>query len=486
MTVALSPRTTPLTFVFGNEGGDIDSVVSAIYTALILSASWETPSHIPIINFPQADLRLRGDIWTMLRDHGISDQDLLFEEHLHATAPDFSTGGRLHFLKEGGSDGTIVYPTDKIILTDHNVLRASQSMWADRVEGIIDHHADEKKYDESIVKNGGGIKRILPVGSATTLVALLWKERFGSPLDGPSFDAARLVPCPLLFLSPIVADTGNFKSNKNTPADEAARDFLISHIVADEQKRKEGGKGSNALLNELVAISAEFGKGLMSTDALAEHLKFHKNDIRGLSVPETLRRDYKRFALDGGLNVGISAILLTKKQCRKLYAEKKTDLNDSKVPKGAESDDEDIVTADANEDNDLSTSAEGFPTDAAIWLPSIAERMAQNNLNVYMNMFNKKGRELEVVYRSADAHLFEPVWNAFVDATQSTVGLEPKKRFPGGKPFEYKNIVTSEGTIALKQIVYRQHQTGVSRKNFSPFLVDHVKAFFAKDVKSDL
>ena len=546
MHVALSPRTNPLTFVFGNEGGDIDSVVSAIYTALLLSSSLEAPTHVPVINFPRADLRLRGDVWSMLRDYGVTEECLLFEEHLNGTAAIAAPAGSCIAVPSSSSASAtggfyaplIHHPKDAVIMTDHNVLRASQRQWGPRVVGIVDHHADEHMYDGQTC--GGELsaapfaasdaacpaidgahqqqqpfKRIEMVGSATSLVALLWREREeqqAAAIPALAASPTGAIPAPILLLSPIVQDTSNFKNKKNTPTDEAARDYIVEHIRRSLMQPSSSSSSSapsvtanngNGMTPKrtaaIVKIEEAFAGGSASaaTNRLADHLEALKEDIRGLTAAETLRRDYKRFDLAGGHAVGISAILLKKKQCRKLYAEApaESDGLDAEVPPAVGSDDDDDDDDEAGAAGAEEGAPKGYPTDAAHWLPTIAARMRNEGLDVYMNMYNKKGRELEVIYRAADAAKFEAVWGSFVAAHADSVGLVPKKkRFAAGnRAAEYvlpqsASAREDVGGLVIRQIVYRQQVTAVSRKNFTPFLVEHFKKHYAVggSTKSDL
>jgi len=270
--------TPRLCLVLGNEGGDMDSCVCALYGALLLQALHDAAAApvqcVPVLNFAKDDLPLRGDVDALFRAHGV-DQDALVHcpTHVDLSLPpaDALPAGDV------AADATL-------FLVDHNRLGAPQRCWDDRVVGVVDHHADEGHYpadaDATRVALGTAVAPIrvvvTPVGSAATLLTQTWRAVAGEvPL-----------PLPALLRSPIVMDTTNFTDkNKTTPLDI-----------------EQGGW-----------LETQSGETRAALDAAFAGLKAAKYDTSRLTVPQQLRRDYKHFALPYGadgastLSVGVAA-----------------------------------------------------------------------------------------------------------------------------------------------------------------------------------
>lgn len=235
----VSDKVQPLTVVQGNEAGDMDSIVGSIYFAMLLEqcSKWGIVNPIPAVNFPLEDLVLRGDVAKLFQEVGV-DTSLLLS------------------VKKGlPSDRFVdlVALDADIYLYDHNKLTKNQSISESKVVGVLDHHADEKKYTDLTPRR----RVIRTVGSACTLVAECYHL---CEVD---------VPCPLLLDAPIVLDTVNFDSaqKKVTPEDVAMHQWLCRKI--DDET--------------------------FNATALYNKLAHWKNDVLSLTVAENLRRDYKRF-----------------------------------------------------------------------------------------------------------------------------------------------------------------------------------------------
>lgn len=260
--------------VLGNEGGDMDSVIGGIYLAHFLTTLRGTV-HIPLLNFPKCDLPLRNDVFQFLTSQGV-DQTLL----LSAVA-DVESATNEMLLSEA-------WPaTTRLVLFDHNKLTASQSALHDRVADVVDHHADEHLY---LAASDDCLRLVERVGSASTLVEELF--------DKEGID----LPQPKVLLAPIVMDTMNFdpKFKKTTPRDEAARDRLLGRLGSVEP---------------------------VDVNVFYSTLNEWKFDTSSLTVPQALRRDYKRFGFarkekSSTLDVGISSVLLMEPEVEKLYGEK--------------------------------------------------------------------------------------------------------------------------------------------------------------------
>lgn len=253
----VSNKVKPLTVVIGNEGGDMDSIVGSIYYAMLLELSdnLHVDNPVPAINFLPEDLVLRRDVTRLLKEVGV-DASLLMSVQ-KGQSPE-----RYIDLAELNAD---------LYLYDHNRLISSQAVFDPKVVGVLDHHADERKYTDLSPRR----RVIRTVGSACTLVAEAYHI-----LEAD-------VPCPALLDAPIILDTVNFEyaQQKVTPEDIAMHQWLIRKI-------KDENYNTSAVYNKLA---------------------HWKNDVLSLTVAENLRRDYKKFDFvwtgeKGVMVTGISSV----------------------------------------------------------------------------------------------------------------------------------------------------------------------------------
>ncbi|KAG8344665.1 DHH family DHHA2 domain [Trypanosoma vivax] len=246
-----------LAFVLGNEGGDMDSTIGSIYLAFYLEKCdmFGLKNYMPVLNFEKEDLPLRNDIIKFFSRHGVST------EHIYSVKGEV---GSPHFIEPQKI-------TSPVILYDHNKLSFDQSCLSELITGIVDHHADEKMY----VKQTDRLRIIEATGSACTLVAELFREH------------GLQVPSPELLLGPIVLDTVNF--------DPAQKKVTERDIMSAKWLMEQGN-----LCCDLTSLFTELSEWKM--------------DIRGLSISQHLRRDYKGFdfpfkeSAKGAVRVGISSI----------------------------------------------------------------------------------------------------------------------------------------------------------------------------------
>jgi len=134
--------------VIGNEAADLDSMVSAILYAYLISACGAPgkPPVVPVINCPRADLVLRTESVYLFTALDLDLDKLLFIDEIDLKA--LHRKGRL-----------------RLTLVDHNALSGDQGVFGDAVVAIIDHHADSGRYP------GANPRIIETVGSTATLVA---------------------------------------------------------------------------------------------------------------------------------------------------------------------------------------------------------------------------------------------------------------------------------------------------------------------------
>lgn len=246
--------------VAGNESADLDSGASSLLTAYMahtafakslspFSKEFRPVEVFPLFNIRREDLRLRPDIVHLFGKLGISESDLLF-------------------LDDIGSEHD--WSSSHVFLVDHNVLVGDlSSMFGDRVAGILDHHADEHRYEQAI-RAVGGPRIVKATGSCSSHVVNYWQ----GVLHGTDvFEDASLLE---LAMAPLVADTSNLRYRTEDPDRESMK--ILSR------------------------------PGAPDPEMLMKELETHKRDIKGMSGRDLLRKDYKEWTESGG-KVGISTIV---------------------------------------------------------------------------------------------------------------------------------------------------------------------------------
>ncbi|KAJ3210464.1 hypothetical protein HDU67_005273 [Dinochytrium kinnereticum] len=256
-----------ITVVIGNEAADLDSVVSAISYAFLKHSTTQSEtnarSYIPVIHVPRKDFAIRTDCtFALTRAFPSTDNG--------------DVTSQLTFIDEIDLDAISSSCDLKFILTDHNRLAPSLSRFSHLVHGILDHHRDEGLYPDV------SPRVIEPVGSATSLVALEWKQ---SETGSEVMDGSLAT----LMLSPIMLDTINLdpKFGRCTDKDIEATQYLLPLANASEVER------------------ATFRKDLF------DQLQAAKFDCSSLSNEDLLKKDYKEVAVPHGISTikfGISSV----------------------------------------------------------------------------------------------------------------------------------------------------------------------------------
>ena len=152
LEAALAPgRTVRVRVALGNEGADLDSMVSALVYAAHRSAAGEDAKGpqvmVPLINCARADFPLRTEAVELFKSLGLGPERLLFAEEAD--------------LRRLAAEDRL-----EVTLLDHNRLSEATAFLKGTVVRILDHHRDEGCY------SGGAVQStIVPVGSCATLVA---------------------------------------------------------------------------------------------------------------------------------------------------------------------------------------------------------------------------------------------------------------------------------------------------------------------------
>jgi len=271
---ALLEKDLPVTVVFGNEAGDLDSMASAISIAyykhvvnLTDPSKRERRAFVPMINIPRKDLRLRPEV---IRAFEIAFPEAE-EEEVHAS----ELFSRVPFRDDVDMELLTETKELRLILTDHNHLAPFQNTGdlPNRVSGIFDHHADEGYYLDAY-------DRIIdPLGSCCTLAARLWMENPDAMVSYLPRELGHLL------LIAILVDTASLGSSVTSESDKSCAKFLYTRLGRDPSRdaRKSYFK------------------------ALAGELSHAKKLLRTLNSDELLRRDCKEIHASD-LKIAISTI----------------------------------------------------------------------------------------------------------------------------------------------------------------------------------
>ncbi|KAJ3415549.1 Exopolyphosphatase [Chytridiales sp. JEL 0842] len=272
LSLSTSPS-SPVTVVLGNEAADLDSMVSALAYAYLRqtnNTATSTPrSYIPLIPIPSSDFSLRSEaVYAFSSSFPTSSivPDLVFLDHI--SLPNLATNHDL-----------------KLILTDHNKLPPSLECYANRVDGIIDHHKDEKMHLDAAVRI------IEPVGSATSLVV---RELVEVKEDSGLLDAEL---CKLL-LAPVLLDTINLQPEMQrvTPTDTFAVERLLAKLVSVSNNEMD------------LRMAGDTDRRRKSyTDSFFQELQDAKFDCSSLTSLDLLRKDYKE-TQTASVKFGISTV----------------------------------------------------------------------------------------------------------------------------------------------------------------------------------
>ncbi|KAJ2664370.1 Exopolyphosphatase [Coemansia sp. RSA 1200] len=299
-----------LTLVLGNESADLDSMVSSLTLAYVLSAQKNNSSSssnsignvVAIMNTNRADMVLRQDCQVLLQSallaeggKGIEDLTFIDDIDLQAVVGRYSSG------KEEEEQEGIGKPALDVWLVDHNAPASRQSFLEDYVRGIVDHHVDEGKC------RAAQWREIDSVGSCSTLVAAKIRS-LGSPV-GPTL--ARLM------LAPVLLDTGKFNpaSRRATEKDRDICSWLVPLVEwAPHASSLEGSAGAESSDVEGDDEAQSSGRVLQVSSAqeLYRTLDKLKGSVKHLSSEDLLRKDYKQWQVSDGAGkmwaVGISSV----------------------------------------------------------------------------------------------------------------------------------------------------------------------------------
>ncbi|KAK4044196.1 hypothetical protein C8A01DRAFT_43107 [Parachaetomium inaequale] len=282
----LSPpaqRPKPLTFVVGNESADLDSLCSALLFAYFRTHTPPHTLHIPLSNLPRADLALRPELNAVLGPAGLKPDDLI-------TLSDLP--------REGLS------PQDtRWLLVDHNALTGDLAApFSSHVIGCIDHHDDEGVIPHDLPPDQPRI--FAKCGSCMSLVLDHCRSTWTTLSPLPCEDGTPAAACDAhlarVALAPILIDTANLTSkDKTTDCDVRAAHLAESKLLLPTQSSQP----------ETPHTENSGGEVDYDRSTYHAHLTTLKERILDLSYRDVLRKDYKRWAEEGPLSLGVSTVV---------------------------------------------------------------------------------------------------------------------------------------------------------------------------------
>lgn len=283
------PRAVHL--VFGNEAADPDSCVCAITMAAALDVALEGQDALvaPVIPISRADFKLQLDRVHLLKRAGLDGSG--DGPNWTPTHVCFADEVLHHYVAAAEEECTPSQPQElHVHLVDHNKLASSLSALGPRVASIVDHHAEEGLYTESVPAESRLVE--LGIGSCASLVA----ERLRSMAPSLLQDAS---VCSLL-LGAILLDTVNLDP------------------TAKAQKEREASIAEGLLQTAAPHLGLRPGPGEHGVGGRAQffqELFDVKNDrqlLLGFPTPDLLRQDYKQEAMGqgGALHVGVGSTVV--------------------------------------------------------------------------------------------------------------------------------------------------------------------------------
>ncbi|KAJ1675576.1 Exopolyphosphatase [Spiromyces aspiralis] len=336
-----------------------------------------------------------------------------------------------------------------VYLTDHNAPASRQQYLDPFIRGIVDHHADEKRY---LSLAATGHRKVKPVGSCTSLIALELREILGdSPL--PSHLAC-------LLLSPILVDTNCMRpeAKRATAQDHEAVRWLARYVDWDalavprvQQGQSEvsrvtvcGAKSSSSSSSS-DSVAASEGAVFGTMDAFYKWVNKAKKKVSHLNSLDLLRMDYKQWTATAAAErsglasrawvVGISSAALSLPKWQKRDGMKK-----------------------------IVASIEGWRTekglDLAILMTHGKTKVRDSEADEETKRFS---RELVVCCNPAIMEEGSGRFFGLIE-TSPTLGLEP---------YEHKNVGKHGIYKDMRHVrVYNQTQTVASRKQVFPIVKD--------------
>lgn len=279
-----------VTIVIGNESADLDSLTSSLLYAYLRSLNPPqkafTPLYIPLLNIPEADVRIRPEFAALFQHANISASHLV-------TLDDLPPFGRIEHVLNPAST--------RWILVDHNKLQgALGSIYSGRVLGLIDHHGEENAVPQDTNPEPRVVEKC---GSCTSLVIrtfrTTWDVISTSSLSSGAAHAQG---------DSLVDDGMVRKSWDAQIAKLALASVLIDTAdLAAEGKVEAADREAVQYLNAKIQSSPRDAR-TWDRKQFYQEINDAKTNLDGLEFDEILRKDYKEWT-QNGTKLGISSVV---------------------------------------------------------------------------------------------------------------------------------------------------------------------------------
>ncbi|KAL8827541.1 MAG: hypothetical protein Q9191_003119 [Dirinaria sp. TL-2023a] len=282
-----------VTIVTGNDNAssDLDSLTSAIIYAYFRSLNPPktafTSLYIPLLNINSADISLRPEFIALFRHANLVASNIITRDDL----PSFTE------IK-----GILPPEKTRWILVDHNKLPTNlDSIYRDRVHGVIDHHAEENAVMEGTDPEPRTLEK---AGSCTSLVVRqfgsLWDTISSSSrassaghaqssdctIDGSAISQKWDAQIAKFAMASILEDTANLSSESKT---ETVDRDMIAYLVTKIQKSPQDSR-------------------TWDRDQFYSEITTAKQDIDSLRLSDIWRKDYKDWT-ENETKLGMSTVV---------------------------------------------------------------------------------------------------------------------------------------------------------------------------------
>ncbi|MCJ1467501.1 Exopolyphosphatase [Pseudocyphellaria aurata] len=279
-----------VTIVVGNESADLDSLTSSLLYSYLRSLNPPpkafTPLYIPLLNIPEADLRIRPEFAALFERANISASHLV-------TLDDLSPLERI---------GDVLKPANtRWILVDHNKLQgALGSIYSSRVRGVIDHHEEENVITQDTNPEPRVVEKC---GSCTSLVVRTFRTTWDAISTASLSSGAAHAQGDSL-----VDDSMVRKSWDAQIAKLALASVLIDTTnLTSEHKVEAADREAAQYLSAKIQSSPTYAQ-IWDQERFYEEINRAKQNIDGLELDEILRKDYKEWT-ENETRLGISSVV---------------------------------------------------------------------------------------------------------------------------------------------------------------------------------
>lgn len=269
---------------------DLDSLTSSLLYAYLRSLNPPqkafTSLYIPLLNIPEADIRIRPEFTALFQHANISASHLV-------TLDDLPPFERIEDVLKPANT--------RWILVDHNKLQGTLgSIYSSRVRGLIDHHEEENAVPHDTNPEPRVIEKC---GSCTSLVIRTCKTTWDaistsalssgaghaqgdSLVDDSTVRKGWDAQIAKLALASVLIDTSDLAAeDKVEAADREAVQYLSAKIQSSPRDARTWDR-------------KQFYNEINDT----------KTNIDGLEFHEILRKDYKEWN-ENGIKLGISSVV---------------------------------------------------------------------------------------------------------------------------------------------------------------------------------